>query len=92
LGAIIGCNSPHEAAKPPPASASGPATAPSEATQPAAATVQESAPPAERASRLVVGDQAPHFELPDQQGNKVALANLLRSNKVAAVFYRSADW
>ena len=42
---------------------------------------------------LKVNDRAPAFELPDQEGNKISLEQLLAKRKfVAIVFYRSADW
>lgn len=41
---------------------------------------------------LKVGDQAPVFELKDQAGATVKLADLLKRGPVAVVFYRSADW
>ncbi|RUO31832.1 thioredoxin-dependent thiol peroxidase [Aliidiomarina sedimenti] len=39
---------------------------------------------------LQAGDQAPKFELPDQQGNQVALSDLLKSNRVLVYFYPKA--
>ena len=39
-----------------------------------------------------VGDKAPSFTLKDQEGRERSLDDLLKSGKVALVFYRSADW
>jgi cytochrome oxidase Cu insertion factor (SCO1/SenC/PrrC family) len=47
--------------------------------------------PAEKTG-LAVGAQAPEFKLKDQNGREHSLTNLLQKGKVAAVFYRSADW
>ena len=41
---------------------------------------------------LDIGVKAPEFKLPDQSGNEVALADLIKKGPVALVFYRSADW
>ena len=61
----------------------------SEAQQPA-----EQSPPVEQAppKRIAVGDQAPAFQLRDQNGDEVSLSDLLAAGKVALVFYRSAHW
>lgn len=39
---------------------------------------------------LKAGDKAPMFSLPDQQGAQVALAELLKSNRVLVYFYPKA--
>ena len=39
---------------------------------------------------MQIGDQVPDFELPDQQGNSVALADLLSSGPVVLYFYIKA--
>jgi cytochrome oxidase Cu insertion factor (SCO1/SenC/PrrC family) len=39
-----------------------------------------------------VGERVPDFTLPDQHGNPVSLASILRSNGAILMFYRSADW
>ncbi|TRW49963.1 thioredoxin-dependent thiol peroxidase [Aliidiomarina halalkaliphila] len=39
---------------------------------------------------LQVGDKAPMFTLPDQQGDAVSLENLLKSNRVLVYFYPKA--
>ena len=41
---------------------------------------------------LKVGEKAIPFELKDQSGKTQTLAGLMKSGKVALVFYRSADW
>ena len=41
---------------------------------------------------LKVGKKAPTFKLNDQHGKPLASAKLLGEEKVALVFYRSADW
>jgi peroxiredoxin len=41
---------------------------------------------------LPVGQHAPAFTLPDQNGNQVSLTDLLKVSPVALVFFRSADW
>ena len=41
---------------------------------------------------LKVGEKAPTFKLNDQHGKPLASAKLLGKEKVALVFYRSADW
>lgn len=41
---------------------------------------------------LRVGDRAPGFALPDQNGRRVSLADLTRSKGSMIVFYRSAVW
>lgn len=41
---------------------------------------------------IKVGEKAPEFKLKDQDGKEVALKDLLKEDKVALVFYRSADW
>jgi hypothetical protein len=48
--------------------------------------------PEDGAPGLAVGEQAPAFELPDQQGKPQSLAGILESGPAALVFYRSADW
>lgn len=50
-------------------------------------------PPAERKTPLKVGDTAPNFRLKDQNNADHTLDILLKENqRVALVFYRSADW
>lgn len=44
------------------------------------------------AKRISAGDTAPDFKLKDQNGNEQSLADMLKKDKVALVFYRSADW
>jgi len=39
-----------------------------------------------------VGERVPDFTLPDQNGNPVSLASILRPNGAILMFYRSADW
>lgn len=39
-----------------------------------------------------VGEKAPDFELKDQNGQEVALSDLLKQGTVALVFFRSANW
>lgn len=39
-----------------------------------------------------VGERVPEFTLPDQHGNPVSLASILRPNGAILMFYRSADW
>ncbi|RAJ98985.1 thioredoxin-dependent thiol peroxidase [Aliidiomarina maris] len=39
---------------------------------------------------LQVGDKAPHFTLPDQNGSSVALADLLKKHRVLVYFYPKA--
>jgi len=41
---------------------------------------------------LAVGQHAPAFTLPGQDGRAVSLETLLKSGPVALVFFRSADW
>ena len=41
---------------------------------------------------LKPGAQAPDFTLSNQDGDEVALGELLKKQQVALVFYRSADW
>lgn len=49
--------------------------------------------PAKREKPLQVGDTAPNFRLQDQKGAERSLEELLkRHDRVALVFYRSADW
>jgi cytochrome oxidase Cu insertion factor (SCO1/SenC/PrrC family) len=49
---------------------------------------QEPEPPG-----IQIGQQAPSFELKDQQGRDVSLNSLLENKKLTAVvFYRSASW
>jgi hypothetical protein len=47
---------------------------------------------AQEAPGVKVGDAAPKFTLKDQTGNDRSLDELLKTGKVALVFYRSADW
>ncbi len=49
-------------------------------------------PIVEKTHRLAVGDQAPNFQLQDQDGTERTLDSLLAEGKVAVVFHRSADW
>lgn len=44
------------------------------------------------AARKKVGDKAPDFNLVDQRGERVVLADLTKEGNVAVVFYRSAVW
>jgi cytochrome oxidase Cu insertion factor (SCO1/SenC/PrrC family) len=39
-----------------------------------------------------VGEKAPDFSLPDQEGQRRSLASLLGPNGLVLVFFRSADW
>jgi peroxiredoxin len=41
---------------------------------------------------LEVGTRAPKFTLKDQSGEERSLGEFLGKDKVALVFYRSADW
>lgn len=41
---------------------------------------------------LAIGTEAPKFDLPDQYGETKSLVELLKTSRVALVFYRSADW
>jgi len=41
---------------------------------------------------LPIGQKAPAFQLPDQNGAEVSLAGLLKQGPVVLVFIRSADW
>jgi hypothetical protein len=41
---------------------------------------------------LAVGTKAPSFTLAGQDGREHSLADLLKTGRVALVFYRSADW
>jgi cytochrome oxidase Cu insertion factor (SCO1/SenC/PrrC family) len=41
---------------------------------------------------IKVGEMAPVFKLKAQDGKPVALKELLKKDKVALVFFRSADW
>lgn len=43
-------------------------------------------------SGLKVGEKAPAFSLPNQDGVTVQLSEALKKGPVALVFYRSADW
>ena len=45
------------------------------------------APLAARAASLNVGDKAPDFTLPDQNGNKVKLSDFLGKKNVVLAFY-----
>jgi peroxiredoxin len=45
-----------------------------------------------RAAGLDVGQPAPAFSLPDQNGTLQSLNSLKGPNGVMLVFYRSADW
>ena len=42
---------------------------------------------AAQAAPLQVGDKAPDFTLPDQNGNKVSLSQFLGKNNVVLAFY-----
>ena len=44
-------------------------------------------PLAASAAELKVGDKAPEFTLPDQNGNKVALSSFLGKKNVVLAFY-----
>jgi cytochrome oxidase Cu insertion factor (SCO1/SenC/PrrC family) len=44
------------------------------------------------ASPVPVGQTAPKFELKNQKGTAISLADLAKKKRVALVFYRSADW
>ncbi len=41
---------------------------------------------------IAVGEEFPDIKLNDQNGKEVSVHELLKSNNVALVFYRSADW
>ena len=41
---------------------------------------------------LPVGEEAPDFDLKDQTGKSIKLSDMLKEDRVALVFYRSADW
>jgi peroxiredoxin len=41
---------------------------------------------------LKVGERAPQFTLPDQDGHEIKLQDLLKKGPVAVVFHRSAEW
>lgn len=41
---------------------------------------------------IAVGEKAPPFTLPDQNGKEHTMAGMLGKGSVALVFYRSADW
>jgi cytochrome oxidase Cu insertion factor (SCO1/SenC/PrrC family) len=49
-------------------------------------------PAAEEMTGPKVGEKAPKFTLKDQEGRERSLDDLLKTGKVALVFYRSADW
>ncbi len=49
-------------------------------------------PAPEPQTGLKVGTEAPRFTLKDQAGQERSLGDLLHKDKVALVFYRSADW
>lgn len=49
-------------------------------------------PAQEHEPGIKVGDEAPAFELKDQDGNDVSLAELLKEKPTAIVFHRSASW
>jgi hypothetical protein len=46
----------------------------------------------EEETGLQVGEKAPEFSLEDQSGEERSLGEFLGKDKVALVFYRSADW
>ena len=67
--------------------------------QPVAPTLPEAAKPSVDDSELqgdrpglAIGEQAPLFEMKDQNGQNRSLTSFLRSGHAALVFYRSADW
>ena len=76
---------------PPPTSTSDDDSTPEAGTDGASATTPAAAPEP-RDTPLAVGDPAPDFQLPDQQGQLQSLSDLRNQGKVALVFYRSADW
>jgi cytochrome oxidase Cu insertion factor (SCO1/SenC/PrrC family) len=41
---------------------------------------------------IEVGAELPEIKLKDQNGDEVSIRELAKSNTVALVFYRSADW
>ncbi|WP_435010760.1 hypothetical protein P12x_002038 [Tundrisphaera lichenicola] len=47
---------------------------------------------AQEATGLKVGSKAPDFTLKDQEGKDRSLGEMLGKDKVALIFYRSADW
>jgi cytochrome oxidase Cu insertion factor (SCO1/SenC/PrrC family) len=49
-------------------------------------------PAPEEQTGIKVGEKAPEFSLKDQQGVERSLKDLLKQDKVALVFYRSAEW
>ena len=95
-----GCTNSRQATKPADSSAPAATEVAPKAAEPAQATEASASPspaseapePAARDTRVALGEKAPGFELRDQNGNPVVLADLVREKKVAAVFYRSADW
>ena len=48
--------------------------------------------PGAKSTALGVGTMAPSFTLKDQDGSERSLADFLGKDKVALVFFRSADW
>ena len=50
------------------------------------------APAAEEKTGIKVSEKAPDFKLKNQNGEEVALADLLKKGNVALVFTRSAEW
>lgn len=82
-------------AQPPPEPASAEAETPPSAGEAASPAASEE-PKRERFSEIgnkapAVGDLAPNFELPDQDGNPVSLAAALDAGPVVLVFYRG-EW
>jgi cytochrome oxidase Cu insertion factor (SCO1/SenC/PrrC family) len=59
---------------------------------PAAWSQGEAKPAPEEQTGLTVGKRAPKFTLKDQEGKERSLDEFLGKEKVALVFYRSADW
>lgn len=104
LGLLLGCGDQEEESSPPIGADADRSDqiAQSEGSQQNATTgidAESGAAPAESdaelpldAPGLAVGEQAPKFELPDQQGQLHSLAALLEAGPTALVFYRSADW
>lgn len=49
-------------------------------------------PAGEEKTGIKVGEKAPDFKLKNQDGEEVALADLIKKGNVALVFTRSAEW
>lgn len=83
---LHGCDSSRDspAAKPPESKPAASADAPPGAGR--------TPPSAAAGERITTGHRAPAFRLPDQHGHEHALEDLLQGDKLALVFFRSADW